>query len=420
MRVVQFVHRYPPAVGGAEAWTERLGKYLVRKGHSVAVWTTTAIDLSAFTQNGHRETAPGTESADGMTVRRYRPEFRFPGRKLFLKLASYWPNDNLRAMTQPWAPTSLAMLHDAGESPEVDVVHAVAFPYAAILRSALRMAQVARVPFVVTPFIHLGDPNDPKDWIRRAYLAPHLVAILRQADRVLVQTPTEARAVAELGIDSGRIALQGLGVEVSECTGGKRDATRQAWGVHAGEVVVGHLANLSMEKGTPDVLAAVEMARQAGTPVRAVLAGPEMPNFSQFWKWSGPDDWITRLGPLTDQQRRDFYSGIDIFALPSRSDSFGLVFLEAWANGVPVIAYRAGGVVDVIRHEEDGLLVPCGDMDGLTRAIQRMAGNAHDRVAWGRAGRDRLGRDFRWDDKLRIACEAITEWPQKDTKRHKK
>ena len=49
-------------------------------------------------------------------------------------------------------------------------------------------------------------------------------------------------------------------------------------------------------------------------------------------------------GPLTDEQRRDFYAGIDAFALPSRSDSFGLVFLEAWANGVPGSAIEPVGL----------------------------------------------------------------------------
>ena len=42
-----------------------------------------------------------------------------------------------------------------------------------------------------------------------------------------------------------------------------------------------------------------------------------------------------RLGVLSERQKRDFFAGIDVFALPSRSDSFGLVLLEAWANGVP-------------------------------------------------------------------------------------
>ena len=58
---------------------------------------------------------------------------------------------------------------------------------------------------------------------------------------------------------------------------------------------------------------------------------------------------MRRLGPLTDAEKRDFFAGIDLFALPSRSDSFGLVLLEAWANGVANVAYRAGGVADVIQ-----------------------------------------------------------------------
>ncbi|MFN8515884.1 MAG: glycosyltransferase [Chloroflexia bacterium] len=51
-----------------------------------------------------------------------------------------------------------------------------------------------------------------------------------------------------------------------------------------------------------------------------------------------------------------------IFALPSRTDSFGITFLEAWCNGVPVIGARAGSIPDVIDDGEDELLVPFGDV----------------------------------------------------------
>ena len=52
MHVAQFIHRYPPALGGAEAWAERLSRHLIAEGHKVTVWTTTALDLSAFTRTG--------------------------------------------------------------------------------------------------------------------------------------------------------------------------------------------------------------------------------------------------------------------------------------------------------------------------------------------------------------------------------
>ena len=233
--------------------------------------------------------------------------------------------------------------------------------------------------------------------------------MIQRADRVTVQTATEARAVERIGVPSERVVTQGLGVEPGECTGGNREQARTRWGIGPDEIVVGHLANMSFEKGTPDLLAAVESARGSGLKIRALLAGPTMPSLRWYWKF-GMDDWITNLGPIDDADRRDFFAAIDVFALPSRSDSFGLVFLEAWANEVPVIGYRAGGVADVIRHEQDGLLAGCGDLDGLAKAILRLAKDPALRLEWGRAGRDRLPVEFRWEDKLRIAADAITNW----------
>jgi glycosyltransferase involved in cell wall biosynthesis len=410
MHVAQFVHRYPPALGGAEAWTARLSKSLLAAGHRVTVWTTTAIDLSALTRRGREETPAGITTESGVTVRRYEPSYRWAGRRPLLKAASLVPNRSWQTLTVPWGPISRSMWRDAGrESEPVDVVHAIAFPYAAITRSGLRLARRQGVPFVVTPFLHLGDPDDPDDRIRRAYTAPHLRWLLRQADRVLVQTPTEGEAVRGMGIPSSRIVLQGLGVDPEECTGGDRYAARAMWGIAPNEFVIGHLANQSAEKGTIDLLrAAAEVRRREGL-LRVVLAGPAMPSFTAFWQQFGPAPWVTQLGPLTDGQKRDFFAGIDVFALPSRSDSFGLVFLEAWANGLPVIGYRAGGVADVIRHEKDGLLVRCGDLTDLQDGISRLM-NADRRRDLGTAGRHRLGREFRWDDKLRIAGEALMEW----------
>ena len=103
-----------------------------------------------------------------------------------------------------------------------------------------------------------------------------------------------------------------------------------------------------------------------------MLAGPEMPNFQRFWATFPHKDRVTRLGRISDDEKRDFFAGLDVFALPSRSDSFGLVLLEAWANGLPNLAYRAGGIADVIRHGEDGLLTRCGDIAGLAAALEGM------------------------------------------------
>jgi glycosyltransferase involved in cell wall biosynthesis len=300
------------------------------------------------------------------------------------------------------------MWRDAGRPDRpFDIVHATAFPYGWPLACGLRLSRVLKVPFLLTPFLHTGDPDDPHDRTRCGYLQPALLMLAHSAARIFVQTEIERQALIDAGIDEGKLVLQGLGVDPAECTGGNRESTRQAWGV-GGEVVIGHLANNSREKGTIDLLEAASRAWASGARFRIVLAGPAMPNFRVFWDRYPDTARVLRLGVLDERQKRDFFAALDVFALPSRSDSFGLVLLEAWANGVPNVAYRAGGVAAVIRHDEDGLLVRPGDIAGLASALARLVSDVVLRRRLGEAGRQRALREFRWDEKLRILSSELT------------
>lgn len=157
--------------------------------------------------------------------------------------------------------------------------------------------------------------------------------------------------------------------------------------------MIGHLANLSVEKGTVDLL-------KANPPGRIVLAGPAMPNFERFWQTYPHKDRVVRLGILTEDEKRDFYAGIDVFCLPSRTDSFGLVLLEAWANAIPVIVYRAGGPAELVRDGTDGFVVNC-EPQALSEAFGKV------NPTMGQAGRARVIRDFRWPEKLEIVRRTM-------------
>jgi glycosyltransferase involved in cell wall biosynthesis len=410
MRVAHFVQRYPPALGGSEAYFARLSRHLTAAGDHVTVWTTAALDLEAFWSRSGRCLPAGTTTEDGVEVRRY-PLWRWPGRRYLLKALSFVPHRRWQCLTLPCNPIAWPMWANAGQENAVDLVHATAFPYAWPIVCGLRLARRLRVPFVLTPFLHLGDPENPNDRTRRAYTSPALLELICAADCVFVQTEGERTALLDRGIPEDRLVLLGMGVEPAECTGGDREAARRRWRVAAGEVVVGHLANNSEEKGTVDLLRAAEACWRRGGRFQVVLAGPEMPNFQRFWRQYGAAAGVQRLGVLNDAGKRDFFAGIDVFALPSRSDSFGLVLLEAWANGLPNVAYRAGGVADVIRDGADGLLVRCGDVEALATALARLVEDEPARRQLGAVGRERTGREFRWEDRLarvRTVCESLT------------
>jgi glycosyltransferase involved in cell wall biosynthesis len=409
MRVAHFVQRYPPALGGSEAYFARLSRYLAGAGDRVTVHTTNALDLEAFWTTRGRCLRPGVAWMDGVEVRRYAL-WRWTGQNRVLRGLHLLPHRTWQCLTISCNPLAFGMWRDAGRADGAcDLVHATAFPYGWVLACGRRLARRLGVPFLVTPFLHLGDPHDPGDRTRRAYLQPALLAVLRAADRVFVQTEVERDALLERGLPEEKLVLQGMGVDPAECTGGDRQRTRAAWGVGPEEVVVGHLANNSREKGSVDLLRAAERAWQRGARFRLVLAGPEMPNFRAFWRHYLSAERVRRLGVLDDRQKRDFFAALDLFALPSRSDSFGLVLLEAWANGAPNVAYRAGGVAGVIRHEQDGLLVRCGDVDGLSAALARLAADPGLRRRLGAAGQARLRRDFRWEDKLALVRQVYEE-----------
>jgi glycosyltransferase involved in cell wall biosynthesis len=400
MRIAHYIHRYPPALGGSEAYFARLSKYLVSSGHSVHVATTSALDLEAFWSQRAATLEAGSSNVDGVEIKRYRP-WRPPGRRFLLKGLSFFPNRTWQALTLPCNPISFRMWTDAGlPGVAFDIVHAAAFPYAWPIVCARRLARRSNVPFVLTPFVHLGDPRNDSDPTRRAYLSPVLLALLHSADLVFVQTELERSALLEHGIPADRLAHVGLGVAADECTGGDREGARRRWGIAGEELVIGHLANNSAEKGTVDLVRAAEILWSKGKKLRLVLAGPEMPNFTSFMRRFPIVPDLLRLGVLSESDKRDFFAGIDVFALPSRSDSFGLVLLEAWANGIPNLAYRAGGIAEVIRDGQDGLLAPCGDIHALAKALDCLIGDSSLRSQLGAVGKERTRTAFRWEDKL--------------------
>ena len=395
MHVAHFIHRYPPALGGAEAYCARLTEFLIGRGHAVQVWTSNAIELEEM----WKPRRASISSRVDPIIRRF-PPLGFPSRRYILKALSLIPHPKWQSLTMPCNPVCLGMWREAAkyEGP-LDAVHAFAFPYSFPIACGLRLARRRGVPFFLTPFLHLGDRTDPHDRTRKQYTTRPLRWLLRQADGVFVQTESEFDAVVQLGVPSAKVTLQGLGVDSQECTGGDRAVIRQTWGVASDTVVLGHLANNSVEKGTVDLL---QTLRQLPENVLIVLAGPEMPNFRRFWDAFPLKHRVIRMGQISDAMKRDFFAGIDAFVLPSRTDSFGLVLLEAWANSKPVVVYRAGGPGDLVRDGDDGLQVRCGNVNELSETLRMIVNDAALRERLGKVGDERVRTEFQWAAKL--AC----------------
>jgi glycosyltransferase involved in cell wall biosynthesis len=114
-------------------------------------------------------------------------------------------------------------------------------------------------------------------------------------------------------------------------------------------------------------------------------------------KWPSANGVETmQLGTLNSPQLQClFYSALDVFATPSRAETFGNTALEAMACETPVIAYAAGGLTDVVVDCETGLLEPeIGSVSGLARMLEWMWQHPKERVDMGIAGRQRVISNF--------------------------
>ena len=111
----------------------------------------------------------------------------------------------------------------------------------------------------------------------------------------------------------------------------------------------------------------------------------------------GVANHIRFLFGLTQEDLFACYAHCDIFALPSRGEGFGLVFLEAMACAKPVIGGAHGGTPDVIEDGVTGLLVPHGDAALLSSALVSLLTNPARTCKMGERGRERVRADFAFE-----------------------
>jgi glycosyltransferase involved in cell wall biosynthesis len=153
--------------------------------------------------------------------------------------------------------------------------------------------------------------------------------------------------------------------------------------------VVLSVARMYPRKRLADLLhaAAILRARVDGVQVRIVGRGPEWDFLSRLHAELGLGDAVALLGDLTRERLAEEYVNASVFCLPSVQEGFGIVFLEAMAAGLPVVACRAAAIPEVVEDGVAGVLVPPRDPPALAEAMRDLLGSPERRREMGEAGR---------------------------------
>jgi glycosyltransferase involved in cell wall biosynthesis len=125
------------------------------------------------------------------------------------------------------------------------------------------------------------------------------------------------------------------------------------------------------------------------TVLRVVGTGPELASLRRQARELRLGGRVKFLGHVAFDRLAGEYRRADVFCLPSRQEAFGIVFLEAMAAGLPIVAARAAAVPEVVADGVCGILVPTASPDELAQALNRLLSSAEERCRMGEAGRRR-------------------------------
>ncbi|MGH9304590.1 MAG: glycosyltransferase [Acidimicrobiales bacterium] len=239
-------------------------------------------------------------------------------------------------------------------------------------------------------------------------------AIISCSDVLLASCSVEVDQLVNLyGADVCRIEVVPLGVDGAFFSPGNRRAARLALGIERTGPLLLFVGRIQPLKGTDVAVRALAALRRSGVRDAhlAIVGGPSGPRGEAELAALHRLVESERLGshvsfhpPQPHELLSTFYRAADCCVVPSRSESFGLVALEAAACGTPVVAAGVGGLTTLVQHGHSGYLVEPGDVDGFARYSRQIVTDGQLRARLGAAGAA-MARDYTW----RTSAERLRE-----------
>jgi alpha-maltose-1-phosphate synthase len=370
MRVALFTREYPPEVyGGAGVHVTYLARELAG-----------LVDLTVHCQGADRAGAVA-----------HRPWERLAGANQALGVVS----------------TDLSMAAAAGSA---DLVHSHTW-YANLAGHLASL--LYGVPHVAT--VHSLEPLRP--W--KAEQLGGGYAVSTWCERTALESAAAVIAVSDgmrsdvlrtyPAVPPDRIHVIRNGIDTTEYAPDPGTDVAERYGVDPDRPSVIFVGRITRQKGVPVLLRAAalldpvaQLVLCAGQPDTPELAAEVEGLVAELRAARSGVIWIPEM--LPKRAVIQLLSHATVFACPSLYEPLGIVNLEAMACGTAVVGSAIGGIPEVVRDGETGLLVPPDDPAALAEAINVLVGDAERAAAMGRAGRDRVVAEFGWPQ---VAAQTV-------------
>jgi glycosyltransferase involved in cell wall biosynthesis len=220
--------------------------------------------------------------------------------------------------------------------------------------------------------------------------------VLPRLDAVVCVSKAQADKVRSAGVPDAKIAIiqNAVGAEAFvEPNAEKRDEMAR-WFAQPPRWLIGAAGRFSPEKGFAVFVEAAALIAAQRPEAGFVLFGdgPLRADLERLIAQRGLQGQFVLAGFRNDLSR--FLPNLDVAVMSSHTEGLPVILLEAGAAGVPSVATAVGGIPEVLDDGQNGYLVPAGDSSALAQRIVALLDNEPQRLAMGRAARDRVRHDF--------------------------
>jgi len=371
LSILFLTESFHPVLGGGEVHIRQLGRALVEGGLRATV-VTRRIDAAW----------PAEDEIDGIRIVRVGPSGVGRGGKYVMVPAALSAVRRLRATTDVLVVRGTRVLG----------------------MPALALARPLRLPVVLQPEINGELSGEVYSWGKGwGAVARHGVRLgtavrnrwMKRADAFVAMSRAIEGEMRAAGIDPARIHRIPHGVDLARfrpASVEERAALRARLGLPASDTILTFTGRLLRGKGLETLLAAFTAlaARHAGLHLMIVGSGAgQTLSIEDVLRAR-----VTFTGRVDNVD--DWLRASDVFVFPSEFEALGISLVEAAACGLPCVASRTGGIVDVVDHEVTGLLHEPGDNAGLAAGIERLLGDRPLRERLAKAARERAAQQYDW------------------------
>jgi len=347
--------------------------------------------------NHYKPILPLQEIVNGVYVKRF--SFLRAHKFWFSFLAKFWikctgtTNTWLQLRSVgPWSKS----LKKALDNTNADVIVGSSSGYSFMQYPLYRHTLKNPKPFVYQGAIHFATNENHQ------VISTNTLNAIKASEYYLANTQYEKEKLVQLGVNENMIVVTGVATSVDFFVNGNRQLYRNKFAIQDDEILIGYVGRIEKTKSIDVLVHAFLIAKSTNKKLKLIIAGFETSYVQHLQQIiianaSLNKNDIIFIHDLREEDKVHLFHAFDVFVLPSVNESFGIVFLEAWACKKPVIGTAIGAIKSVIANGVDGLLMEPENEENLAEKILLLAQNEQMRLQLGNNGYQKTITHYTWE-----------------------